>query len=443
MSPIKFHRQVLFLAALAGILPSAATAQTVPYSHGNPTAEEQYLLELVNRARANPAAEGLFLADSRDPTSEFAIGYFKVNLARLKSDFASYAPRPPLAFNPALLVSSKRQSRDMAIHNFQDHTGSDGSTLGSRAADAGIATSALGENIYSSLVPTILFAHVGLNTDWGFGEFGVQTGVGHRQNIMGTGVVDFREIGIGIVLRSGADAVKFGKLSVTQDFGTRFGSPSLLVGVAYYDVNLNGICDPGEGLPGIRVQPATGSFHAITSTSGGYAIPFSVAPGISSVVFSGGGLKAPITMGFTMSGENVKTDLRITSGGAFVALKPLDSIASERGKVAEGDASFRIARVGPIGNSLEVGIETSILGGLGVASPDDYKLTAVSPAKIKTIAAGNFTVTLAPNQSFADIQLKAVADLKIEPVENARFVIRSSTAYSSDTTRSIVISIRQ
>ena len=48
--------------------PSKTTMQAVSaptatlYSHGNPTAEEQYILELVNRARANPAEEGLRLA---------------------------------------------------------------------------------------------------------------------------------------------------------------------------------------------------------------------------------------------------------------------------------------------------------------------------------------------------------------------------------------------
>lgn len=36
------------------------------YSIGQPTGEEQYHLELINRARANPSAEGARLASSTD-----------------------------------------------------------------------------------------------------------------------------------------------------------------------------------------------------------------------------------------------------------------------------------------------------------------------------------------------------------------------------------------
>ncbi|MEO5914983.1 MAG: CAP domain-containing protein [Luteolibacter sp.] len=416
-------------------------AESIPYSHGNPSAEEQYMLELVNRARANPTAEGLFLANTGEAGVDFGIEFFHVNLARLELDFASYAPRPPLAFNAKLLASSRRQSKDMAKNNFQDHVGSDGSTISSRVADADYAASSASENIYSNLVSTTLFAHAGFNIDWGNDTDGVQADLGHRMSIMGFGPTDYREIGISIVSRRGADAEEFGKLSVTQDFGNRSPSPDFLLGVAYYDVNENGICEPGEGLSGIKVKPATGSWHAVTSTSGGYSIPFSTDPGASDVTFSGGGLKTPLTKDFTIDGENKKVDLRITSGTPFVSLVPLDKIA---GETTDGDASFRIVRVGPDDGALTIIVGGPTKGGSGIASPGDYKLSAVAPARVKKspVAPGQFFVTIPANKSFAEIKLTAAKDKKTEPVENAVFSMIGSSAYRTGDPNSVRILIK-
>jgi hypothetical protein len=69
-----------------------------PYSHGDPTAEEQYMLELINRARANPPAEGLRLQATTDPDILGAYSYFQVDLAKVVADFAGYVPRPPPGF---------------------------------------------------------------------------------------------------------------------------------------------------------------------------------------------------------------------------------------------------------------------------------------------------------------------------------------------------------
>jgi hypothetical protein len=69
--------------------PRAAT----PYSHGDPTAEEQLLLEMVNRARANPPAEGARLASTTDPDVLSAYSFFSVNLAQLHSMVIRYVRR--------------------------------------------------------------------------------------------------------------------------------------------------------------------------------------------------------------------------------------------------------------------------------------------------------------------------------------------------------------
>src|SRR6476620_15457 len=43
------------------------SAAAVTYSIGDPTPEEQLYVEFINRARANPPAEGLRLAQTTDP----------------------------------------------------------------------------------------------------------------------------------------------------------------------------------------------------------------------------------------------------------------------------------------------------------------------------------------------------------------------------------------
>ena len=64
---------------------AAAPAATQQYSHGDPNAEEQAMLELVNRARANPAAEA----------SRFGIDLNE----GITTDPIPATSEPPLAFN--------------------------------------------------------------------------------------------------------------------------------------------------------------------------------------------------------------------------------------------------------------------------------------------------------------------------------------------------------
>ncbi|MET3496551.1 CAP domain-containing protein [Variovorax boronicumulans] len=53
----------------------------------------------------------------------------------------------PLAWNAQLDAAAARHSLDMVANNFFSHTGSDGSTVGSRATAAGYTWSGVGENI--------------------------------------------------------------------------------------------------------------------------------------------------------------------------------------------------------------------------------------------------------------------------------------------------------
>ena len=71
--------------------PDAPSGQL--YSIGDPTNDEQYYLELINRARANPTAEGIRLATTTDANVLGAYASFGVNLILMQAQFALIPPR--------------------------------------------------------------------------------------------------------------------------------------------------------------------------------------------------------------------------------------------------------------------------------------------------------------------------------------------------------------
>src|SRR2546422_4882529 len=101
-----------------------------------PTDLEQYLIELVNRARADPAAEA----------ARFGID-LNVGLA---AGTISAAPKQPLAVNPYLTDSARGHSEWMEQTDTFSHTGAGGSSPMQRMEAAGysfVLPWAEGENI--------------------------------------------------------------------------------------------------------------------------------------------------------------------------------------------------------------------------------------------------------------------------------------------------------
>jgi hypothetical protein len=79
-----------------------------------------------------------------------------------------------------------------------------------------------------------------------------------------------------------------------------------ITGVVYQDNNGNGIYDPGEGVGGATVRIAGESYYAVSSASGGYAIPVPANSGhwtVTAVVGS-----ATLSANATVSGDSVKVD---------------------------------------------------------------------------------------------------------------------------------------
>ena len=307
---------ILCLALTVGMLELSAQANQL-YSHGDPTPEEQQMLEMVNRARANPTEEGIRLMDTDDARVQGAYSYFKINKTATKAAFTAYPQRPPLAFHPDLITAARNHSKDMDANNFQGHTSSNGDDLSKRYAKVGYASQGMyGENV-AAYSESVWHGHCGLNVDWGEQN---QIDLGHRENIMNFKSAVYTEIGVGILYNGkGLMQGSVGPFVVTQTFGTR--SLRYIVGVVYADKNNNGFYDIGEGLEGVTIKPSRGSYYAVSSTSGGYAIPFS-GSGSVTVTASGGNLSAPVTKTIDFTGENTKVDfIPASAGPGAVALQ--------------------------------------------------------------------------------------------------------------------------
>jgi hypothetical protein len=294
------------VAALALALGSAGEARaSTLYSIGEPTNEEQHHVELINRARANPTAEGIRLKASTDPQVLMDISYFKVDLNMMAAEFAALPVRPPLAINPKLMTAARGHSQDMFNRAFQGHIGSNGSTLSTRFAAVGYSAAGA-ENVYATAANSV-HCHAGFQIDWGDGGTGgMQNPRGHRLSIHGA----YREIGVGVILGNNTyNGNTVGPHVATQNFGSGMtANTAYVTGVVFHDLNGNDFYDPGEGLGGVTVQVEGSAYHAISAASGGYAVPVPTADAVRAVTFTGTEISAAkiATIG---NGANVKVDL--------------------------------------------------------------------------------------------------------------------------------------
>jgi uncharacterized protein YkwD len=317
---------VITSASLSFSAPKTTTAQL--YSIGSPTNEEQYYLELINRARANPTAEGIRMATTTDQQVRNAYNSFGVNLVLMQAQFATILPAPPLSMNATLTTAARAHSQNMLQNNYQGHDGPDG-TLTTRLQNytAGANGWSVGENVYA-YSKSVWYGHAGFQVDWGgtAATGGMQSPPGHRLNIHSTG---FREVGIGVVLGSNGSV---GPQLVTQDFGSRGGLLPFVTGVVYRDLNSNGFYDPGEGLGGVTVNVSNSNSYAVTANSGGYSVPVP-GSGNYTVTFSGGSAPTSQKNVSVINGQNAKSDYVVT-GSATPTPTPTPTPGSAAGTLA-------------------------------------------------------------------------------------------------------------
>jgi len=282
---------MLTLAASSVAIVSVAPAARalILYDSGNPTPDEQLVLEYINRARANPIAEGQRLGIDihegleDDPPDCYGPEYVGV--------------RPPLAMNPALLSIAEAHSEDMYNQNYFSHTDPNGTTAFERMTNAGYNYINAGENIGAGTDMSATDLEDTLMVDAGY------PCRAHRMNLLDIFPYPppaYYEVGIGYY--EGPSGQAF----ITQDFGTAVNTTPFLTGVVYNDANGAGFYAIGEGIAGVTVTPNVGDYYAISSSSGGYAFPIP-SSGTITVTASGNGF-GPISQTITLTGTNVELD---------------------------------------------------------------------------------------------------------------------------------------
>ncbi|MFC7337547.1 CAP domain-containing protein [Haloferula chungangensis] len=285
------------------------------YSIGDPTADEQYLVELINRARANPEAEGILLAETEDPAILYAISYFGVSLDQFKSEMAAIPPKPPLAINPILTSVARGHSEYMFSIGQQTHIDGSGLAWNLRGEAAGYTDNLVVENITDSSESND-YGHASFEIDWGEGgSGGMQLGRPHRISIH---YDNLKEVGVGVSYGSkvteGGRAV--GPQQITQDFGLGPAGMVFITGVVYADINENDFYDPGEGIGGVEVLVEGSENSGITASSGGYAVPVPEGNATYELTFLAPGIQSQASA--VVSGENVKVDLVLEDTAAAV-----------------------------------------------------------------------------------------------------------------------------
>ena len=257
---------------VGSLFATAAVAGQAPYSHGDPTALEQQMLESVNRSRMNPTQEGVILDTMNTWYSVSARSQSPAFFTNLRAEFASYPAVAPLAFHPLLIQEAREHSQDMITNHYFAHSDLAGRDPTVRGAAIGYA-GGVGENIDgagASVGDDIVEAHFDLMVD--FNNIDTAHPLGHRLNILNS---NYSEIGVGVA------GSRVGGM-ITQEFGAP--ARSYILGVAYSDANNNGRYDAGEGLAGITVTPDSGNWFAVTSASGGFAIPVDPVQTVSDTV---------------------------------------------------------------------------------------------------------------------------------------------------------------
>jgi hypothetical protein len=311
-------RALLIPAAyLATCLAARATTEWVWHKSADglhPDGNEQQMMWLMNRARANPTAEGQFLSNTGDPHVESDIASFRVDLPKMQAEFATYAPRPPAAFDRRLYDAALQHDVYLIATQSQNHLGQF-----YRVVASGFKFATWAGNVFS-YANSALHAHAAFNIDWGISSDGMQPGRGHRAALMSLPAVGSLLSNVGIAVAPDA-LPRAGPFVVTINYAVPQAVANqanrFIVGTVWSDSNNNGRYDPGEGKGGVTVQPASGNWHAVTAAGGGYAIPVD-QPGDFQVTFSGGGFGAPVQRSVTVGNESALLDVMATPA---VALK--------------------------------------------------------------------------------------------------------------------------
>jgi uncharacterized protein YkwD len=376
-------------------LPLECLESRTLLSTATPTPDEQFMLELMNRARALPAVEA----------KRYQIA---LNEGLAAGTLANSA-RQPLAFNLNLISAARQHSQWMLTAKSFSHTGANGSTPVSRMSSAGYALPAsstawaenlgwAGRKLFTPVTADMVSElHGRLFADANVG------GRGHRVNMLRDNV---KEVGIGV---AAGTFNGFHSAMSTADFAS--GSSVFLTGVAYTDaLKKNKFYNIGEGLGGITISATRGDGKVFTTTtwsSGGYTLPLSAG---TYTVRASGNLFPPTSSTVTIKDRNVKVDF--LPAAIVDKAAPTATLAPSRRASAGRTRTLRIT----FKDDTLVDASTIGSGDITVVGPNHFsrsaRLISLTPSddsslitatfKLSVAHAGRYAVKLAP-KSLQDI----------------------------------------
>ena len=292
-----------------------------------PTAYEQEMLELINRARLSPAGEFDALISNAATGQAVqtnitqALNYFGVDLDSFRAQLEGLEAVAPVAWNGALAGAADAHSELMISFDSQSHQLPGEASLGARISDAGYTGwNWVSENVFAYGQDAI-YSHAGFYIDWGYDDAdfsgsslrsdwqtigdGIQDAAGHRVNILSDNV---SEVGISAIQETNP-STQVGEWVVTQNFGNRHDAAPQLVGVVIADADGDDFYDQGEGLGGVTITATgtAGTFSTTSWASGGYQME--LPAGTYQVTATGPGLNGTASYQIVMGTENLKLDV--------------------------------------------------------------------------------------------------------------------------------------
>ena len=301
-----------------------------PDSLIGPSAEEQEMLELINRMRIDPQGELNRLIKSFSPYEAFdpeittAINRHDYPKSyHLDSEWAALSSVAPLAWNFSLYVAAMEHSFQMIQANEQSHQLPGEQALYERIKDAGYDPAikqdetsedfivVASENVYAYGRPArsgfsaASYTHAAFALDWGVPAHS------HRDNIMNP---NFSEVGISM-LGENNPSTKVGDWITTVDFAsphsTQVGDGAYLLGVIFSDLNYSGFYEAGEGISNVKIKiipnnPDQETIEFSPYQAGGYQM--FLENGLYSIAVSGPDFSDTIVKHVAIQGQNVKVD---------------------------------------------------------------------------------------------------------------------------------------
>ncbi|MEM6858846.1 MAG: CAP domain-containing protein, partial [Pseudomonadota bacterium] len=378
--------------AIAGAGTANNGAQTNSSTANDPTALEQYFLELINDARLDPVGNTARYITSYDPLTaahsniQSALNFFNVDADDLRNGIEALVPTAPLAWNSALGDAARTHNGEMIAADQQSHQLPGEPCLGARITAArytGWFTAA--ENIFA-FTRDVVYGHAGFMVDWGFEPNGIQSPPGHRLAIMNS---NFTEVGIGVTEENDPNT-DVGPLVVTQNFGSR--GELFFLGVAYNDLDQDAFYSPGEGLGTLNVT-VNGQQHS-SNASGGYNVELSQTSTVE-IDFGGAAIDQSATLTLSNVTQNVKADvvngdtLRLSSSGVVEGFANIVVISLEGIAVSAGSGAQSIQ--GNAGNDrLDGGRGADTL--IGGAGDDIYVVDSAADSILEVAGEGSDTV---------------------------------------------------